>query len=66
VFRRSLGLLATLAAAAGFTLALPASPVSAAASAACSAPWSAAAVYTGGQTASYSGHNWLAKWWTQN
>jgi chitinase len=33
----------------------------------CSAPaWSAAAVYTGGQSVSYNGHTWKAKWWTQN
>ena len=24
------------------------------------------AVYTGGATASYNGHNWSAKWWTQD
>lgn len=65
MLRRSLGILATLAAAVGFTLALPASPASAGATAACATPWSASAVYTGGQSASYGGHNWLAKWWTQ-
>jgi len=27
--------------------------------------WSSASVYTGGQTAVYSGHLWTAKWWTQ-
>ncbi|WP_433728114.1 glycosyl hydrolase family 18 protein [Actinoplanes sp. CA-051413] len=31
----------------------------------CASQWSAAAVYTGGQTASYQGHNYSAKWWTQ-
>ncbi|KAI0341213.1 class III chitinase [Trametopsis cervina] len=29
------------------------------------AAWSATAVYTGGQQASYGGHLWTAKWWTQ-
>jgi len=37
-----------------------------ASAAACATPWSASAVYTGGMTASHNGHNWLAKWWTQN
>ncbi|MEU2023932.1 chitinase [Streptomyces sp. NPDC016469] len=30
------------------------------------AAWSAGAVYTGGNTVSYGGHTWKAKWWTQN
>ncbi|KAH9853066.1 class III chitinase [Lenzites betulinus] len=29
------------------------------------APWSSASVYTGGQQASYNGHLWTAKWWTE-
>ncbi len=37
-----------------------------ASAAACATPWTATAVYTGGMTASHNGHNWLAKWWTQN
>ncbi|MFI5932416.1 glycoside hydrolase family 19 protein [Actinoplanes sp. NPDC051494] len=32
---------------------------------ACVAAYSSSAVYTGGQRASYSSHNWTAKWWTQ-
>src|SRR5690349_10662482 len=32
---------------------------------ACVAAYSSSAVYTGGQRASYTGHNWTAKWWTQ-
>ncbi|MFC0602468.1 chitinase [Streptomyces palmae] len=28
------------------------------------APWSAGAVYTGGQQVSHQGHAWKAKWWT--
>ncbi|KZW04002.1 hypothetical protein EXIGLDRAFT_743634 [Exidia glandulosa HHB12029] len=27
--------------------------------------WTAAAVFTGGQSATYNGHLWTAKWWTQ-
>ncbi|MEV0521875.1 glycoside hydrolase family 19 protein [Streptomyces sp. NPDC050439] len=37
-----------------------------AAAAACATPWNSSSVYTGGNTASYNGHNWTAKWWTQN
>jgi len=33
---------------------------------ACYTPWSATTVYTGGQTASYSGQNYTADYWTQN
>jgi chitinase len=32
---------------------------------ACPAAWNASAVYTGGQTVSYNGHKYTAKWWTQ-
>ncbi|MFE7601582.1 glycoside hydrolase family 19 protein [Streptomyces sp. NPDC057494] len=39
---------------------------SAGAAAACASAWNSSAVYTGGMTASYNGHNWQAKWWTQN
>ncbi|THA30223.1 chitinase, partial [Streptomyces sp. A1277] len=28
--------------------------------------WNSGAVYTGGDTVSYGGHTWKAKWWTQN
>ena len=31
----------------------------------CAAAWSSSAVYTGGATVSYQGHNWTARWWTQ-
>ncbi|MFF9689054.1 glycoside hydrolase family 19 protein [Streptomyces sp. NPDC014623] len=41
-------------------------PVSTASAAACAPAWSASAVYWGGGSASYNGHNWSAKWWTQN
>jgi predicted chitinase len=40
-------------------------PATAAYAAACVAPWSASAIYVGGNSASYGGHNWGAKWWTQ-
>ncbi len=50
------GVLATL------VVVLPASPASAAT---CASAWSTGAVYTGGDVASYGGHNWEAKWWTQ-
>ncbi|WP_369819701.1 carbohydrate-binding protein, partial [Actinoplanes sp. TFC3] len=33
---------------------------------ACVGAWSSSAVYTGGATASQNGHNYSAKWWTQN
>ncbi|WP_035305007.1 glycoside hydrolase family 19 protein [Actinokineospora inagensis] len=58
-------LIAALAAAAtvgGVALLLPTGTAEAAT---CAAPWSSGTVYTGGKTASYTGHNWLAKWWTQ-
>jgi predicted chitinase/chitodextrinase len=41
-------------------------PTASASTTACAAAWSSTAVYTGGGTASYNSHNWLAKWWTQN
>ncbi|MFF5230974.1 glycoside hydrolase family 19 protein [Dactylosporangium sp. NPDC000521] len=37
-----------------------------ASAASCSPAWQASAVYTGGATVSRNGHNFLAKWWTQN
>jgi len=33
---------------------------------ACAPAWSSTAVYTNGMSASQSGHNYTAKWWTQN
>ncbi|MFJ3904426.1 glycoside hydrolase family 19 protein [Streptomyces sp. NPDC090025] len=64
MLRRLLTLLAAICTVVGLAVLLPASP--AAAAPACAGAWSAGAVYTGGMTASYNGHNWLAKWWTQN
>ncbi|WP_433297539.1 carbohydrate-binding protein [Actinoplanes sp. CA-030573] len=36
------------------------------AAAACAPAWSSSAVYVGGNSASQNGHNYTAKWWTQN
>ncbi|KAI0047878.1 carbohydrate-binding module family 5 protein [Auriscalpium vulgare] len=49
------------------TTSAPASTSSTAGSGKCAgvAAWSSAAVYTGGQTATYAGDLWTAKWWTQ-
>ncbi|MFV2175856.1 glycoside hydrolase family 19 protein [Actinomadura sp. LOL_016] len=43
---------------------LPVAPAAAAAE--CAAPWNASTAYNGGQVVSHNGHNWSAKWWTQN
>ncbi|MFE2428313.1 glycosyl hydrolase family 18 protein [Streptomyces sp. NPDC059373] len=32
----------------------------------CAAAWSSSAIYVAGNHVSYAGHNWNAKWWTQN
>ncbi|WP_371680244.1 glycoside hydrolase family 19 protein [Streptomyces sp. NBC_01276] len=61
--RRTLSLAAAAAVTLGLAVALPASP--AAAAPACASAWASSAVYTGGASASYNGHNWQAKWWTQ-
>ncbi|MFJ9340441.1 glycoside hydrolase family 19 protein [Streptomyces sp. NPDC101733] len=61
--RRTLSLAAAAAVTLGLAVALPASP--AAAAPACASAWTSGAVYTGGANASYGGHNWSAKWWTQ-
>jgi chitinase len=39
---------------------------SASAAAACAPAWSSTAVYVNGNSASQNGHNYTAKWWTQN
>jgi chitinase len=39
---------------------------SASAAVACAAAWNSGTVYVGGNAASQSGHNYTAKWWTQN
>src|SRR5882762_5631520 len=51
-------LLPTAASAAGVT--------SLASASTCSTPWSATAIYTQGMTASLSGQNYVANFWTQN
>src|SRR6476659_5553860 len=62
--RRSMILAMTLSLAAAGTTVYLASPASAAT--ACAPAWSATAVYVGGNSASQNGHNYTAKWWTQN
>src|SRR3954462_10503577 len=42
------------------------SPSSATAAAACAPTWASTSVYTQGNVASQNGHNYSAKWWTQN
>ncbi|MFI8517687.1 glycoside hydrolase family 19 protein [Streptomyces sp. NPDC085481] len=64
MLRRLLTVLATICTVVGLAVLLPAA--SAGAAAACAAAWNSSSVYTGGMTASYNGHNWSAKWWTQN
>ncbi|MET9255350.1 carbohydrate-binding protein [Streptomyces sp. NPDC003717] len=44
----------------------PTGPTSPPPSTACKPAWSAASVYVAGDEAAYGGHNWKAKWWTQN
>ncbi|MFJ8131499.1 glycoside hydrolase family 19 protein [Streptomyces hydrogenans] len=61
--RRLLALIAALCTAVGLAVLLPAT---AGAAPACVGAWNSGQVYTGGMTASYNGHNWYAKWWTQN
>ncbi|MFI1650897.1 glycoside hydrolase family 19 protein [Streptomyces avidinii] len=61
--RRALSLAAAAAVTVGLAIALPSSP--AAAAPPCAGAWASSAVYTGGMNASYGGHNWQAKWWTQ-
>nr|WP_229698707.1 glycoside hydrolase family 19 protein [Wenjunlia tyrosinilytica] len=41
-------------------------PLSNASAASCASAWNASTAYQGGATVSYGGHNWSAKWWTQN
>jgi predicted chitinase len=60
--QRVLALLTAMVSALALAIFLPATSASAAA---CASGWAASSVYTGGNTASYNGHNWSAKWWTQ-
>lgn len=62
----ALGTLSSALGAALATLALSAVPVQTAeAAGTCAAAWSATQVYTGGNTASENGTNYIANWWTQ-
>ncbi|MBD0712058.1 MULTISPECIES: glycoside hydrolase family 19 protein [unclassified Streptomyces] len=63
MLRKLLVLMAALCTAIGIAALLP---TAAGAAPACAGAWSSSTVYTGGKTASYNGHNWFAKWWTQN
>ncbi|MFD0060650.1 glycoside hydrolase family 19 protein [Streptomyces sp. NPDC056690] len=63
MIKRVTSLVATLAAVSAVVAIGPATTASAAE---CAAPWNSSSVYTGGGSASYNGHNWNAKWWTQN
>ncbi|KDQ52897.1 carbohydrate-binding module family 5 protein [Jaapia argillacea MUCL 33604] len=47
------------------TTSAPATTTSASGTCAGVAAWSSTAVYTGGQTATYGGYLWTAKWWTE-
>ncbi|MFJ3088233.1 glycoside hydrolase family 19 protein [Streptomyces sp. NPDC086838] len=60
---RLLALFAALALALGLAVLSP--MASSASAATCASGWNSSSVYTGGMSASYQGHNWQAKWWTQ-
>ncbi|MFJ6700263.1 glycoside hydrolase family 19 protein [Streptomyces sp. NPDC091272] len=64
MFKRLTSLTAALAAFGAMIVLGPAAGTASAAD--CAAPWSSSSVYTGGNSASHNGHNWTAKWWTQN
>ncbi|MBW5420122.1 chitinase [Streptomyces sp. BG9H] len=64
MIKRITSLAAALAAVGAMIVLGPAAPSASAAE--CASPWNSSAVYTGGKSASYNGHNWTAKWWTQN
>ncbi|MGK5447241.1 glycoside hydrolase family 19 protein [Streptomyces radiopugnans] len=55
--------LAASALAGALAVAVPATSASAAE---CATPWNSSSVYLGGTTVSHNGHNWTARWWTQN
>ncbi|MFF4248150.1 glycoside hydrolase family 19 protein [Streptomyces sp. NPDC001822] len=63
MFKRVMSLIAALGAVIATLVILPATT---AAAAACAPAWNASSVYWGGDSASYNGRNWSAKWWTQN
>ncbi|WP_328913855.1 MULTISPECIES: glycoside hydrolase family 19 protein [unclassified Streptomyces] len=61
--QRIIALLTALAVAVGLAILVP--MASTASAATCASAWNSSSVYTGGMSASYNSHNWLAKWWTQ-
>ncbi|MEU0761059.1 glycoside hydrolase family 19 protein [Streptomyces microflavus] len=63
MIRRVMSLLVALGALVAMLVVLPAATAQAAN---CNTAWSSSSVYVGGQTASYNGRNYTAKWWTQN
>ncbi|WP_236047585.1 chitinase [Streptacidiphilus fuscans] len=44
----------------------PSASASASSGTCTAAPWSSTTAYNGGAVVSYNGHQWTAKWWTQN
>ncbi|MFE7757936.1 glycoside hydrolase family 19 protein [Streptomyces sp. NPDC057429] len=63
MIKRVMSLITALGAVVAMLVFLPATTASAAA---CAPAWSSSSVYWGGGAASYNGHNWSARWWTQN
>ncbi len=61
--QRIVAFLTALAVAIGLAILVPLASTASAAT--CASAWSSSSVYTGGQSASYNGHNWSAQWWTQ-
>lgn len=62
--RRILTLFAAALLVAGVLSAVVPAPPAGAAT--CATPWNASTAYNGGAVVSRGGHNWSAKWWTQN
>ncbi|GAA2959454.1 glycoside hydrolase family 19 protein [Streptomyces argenteolus] len=63
MIKRVMSLITALGAVVAMLVFLPATTASAAA---CAPAWNSSSVYWGGGAASYNGHNWSARWWTQN
>jgi predicted chitinase/chitodextrinase len=64
--KRIAAALTAMAIAGALALVSPGLATTASAAPACVGAWNSSAVYTGGMTASLNGHNYTAKWWTQN
>lgn len=62
--KRIMAFLTALIVAVGLAVLVPLASTASAAQ--CTTAWNSSTVYTGGLSASYNGHNWSAKWWTQN